>query len=236
MNSKRTLLMIPLLLALCGAAYAETLEGAAAAAADAKPGLAVRTFTFKFKQADKAAAAIKPLLSSDGSMSIQPSTNSLVVTDRADNMKAVAKMIGDFDKEPQSFHLSVRIVGASRVTGTPKIPDDLKDVARKLAILPYNSFEAVGEAIVQGKEGEPGLFDMQTGYRADFKFGEYDPASDSIAVKDLQISKLTGAQKDQLTSLLKTTLNLTIGQTYILGAARAPQSQRALMIVLVARR
>jgi hypothetical protein len=224
--------MISMLLAFSGAASAETLEGAAA---DAKPGLAVHTFTFKFKQADKAAAAIKPLLSADGSMSIQPSTNSLVVTDRAENMKSVAKMIGDFDKEPQSFRLFVRIVGASR-EGTPKIPDDLKDVARKLAILPYNSFEAVGEATIQGKEGEPGLFNMQTGYRADFKFGEYDPASDSIAVKDLQISKLTGAQKDQLTSLLKTTLNLTIGQTYILGAARAPQSQRALMIVLVARR
>lgn len=233
MNLKRSLLMISMMAALSGAAFAEP---PAAAAADSKPGLAVHTFTFKFKQADKAAAAIKPLLSNDGSMSIQPSTNSLVVTDRAENMKAVARMIGDFDKEPQSVRLYVRIVGASRVTGTPKVPDDLKDVARKLAILPYNSYEAVGEATVQGKEGDPGLVDMQTGYRADFKFGEYDPASDSIAVKDLQISRLTGAQKDQLTSLLKTTLNLAIGQTYILGASKAPQSQRALMIVLVARR
>jgi hypothetical protein len=233
MNLKRVLLMTSMMAALSGAAFAEP---PAAAAADSKPGLAVHTFTFKFKQADKAAAAIKPLLSADGSMSIQPSTNSLVVTDRAENMKAVARMIGDFDKEPQSFRLYVRIVGASRVAGTPKIPDDLKDVARKLAILPYNSYEAVGEATVQGKEGDPGLVDMQTGYRANFKFGEYDPASDSIAVKDLQISRLTGAQKDQLTSLLKTTLNLAIGQTYILGASKAPQSQRALMIVLVARR
>lgn len=233
MNLKRVLLMISMMAALSGAAFADP---PAAAAADSKPGLAVRTFTFKFKQADKAAEAIKPLLSTEGSMSIQPSTNSLVVTDRAENMKNVARMIGDFDKEPQSFRLYVRIVGASRVAGTPKIPDDLKDVARKLAILPYNSYEAVGEATVQGKEGDPGLVDMQTGYRADFKFGEYDPASDSIAVKDLQISRLTGAQKDQLTSLLKTTLNLAIGQTYILGASKAPQSQRALMIVLVARR
>ncbi len=233
MNLKRVLLMTSMMAALSGAALAEP---PAAAAADSKPGLAVHTFTFKFKQADKAAAAIKPLLSADGSMSIQPSTNSLVVTDRAENMKTVARMIGDFDKEPQSFRLYVRIVGASRVAGTPKIPDDLKDVARKLAILPYNSYEAVGEATVQGKEGDPGLVDMQTGYRANFKFGEYDPASDSIAVTDLQISRLTGAQKDQLTSLLKTTLNLAIGQTYILGASKAPQSQRALMIVLVARR
>jgi hypothetical protein len=224
--------MIPMLLALSGAAFAEP----AAAAADAKPALAVRSFSFKFKQADKAAAAIKPLLSKEGSMSIQPSTNSLVVTDRAENLKSVAKLIGDFDKEPQSFRLYVRVVGASRVEGTPKIADDLKDVARKLAILPYNSYESVGEATVQGKEGDPGLIDMSTGYRANFKFGEYDPASDSIAVNDLQIAKLTGAQHDQLTSLLKTSLNLTIGQTYVLGASKAPQSQRALMIVLVARR
>jgi hypothetical protein len=233
MKLKRAFLMISMMLAVSGAAFAEP---AAAAAADAKPALAVRTFTFKFKQADKAAAAIKPLLSKEGSMSIQPSTNSLVVTDRAENLKSVAKLIGDFDKAPQSFRLYLRIVGAARVEGTPKIADDLKDVARKLAILPYNSYESVGEATIQGKEGDPGLIDMQTGYRAGFKFGEYDPASDSIAVNDLQISKLTGAQKDQLTSLLKTSLNLTIGQSYILGASRAPQSQRALMIVLVARR
>jgi len=232
MKFTRVFLMLPMLLALSGAAFAEP----AAAAADAKPALAVHSFTFKFKQADKAAAAIKPLLSKEGSMSIQPSTNALVVTDRAENMKAVAKMIGDFDKEPQSFRLSVRIIGASRVEGTPKIPDDLKDVSKKLAMLPFNSYEAVGEATVQGKEGDPGLINMPTGYRADFKFGEYDPASDSIAVNDLQIAKLTGAQKDQLTPLLKTTLNLAIGQPYILGAAKGPQSQRALMIVLVARR
>jgi hypothetical protein len=232
MKFTRVFLMLSMMFALSGAAFAEP----AAAAADAKASLAVRTFTFKFKQADKAAAAIKPLLSKEGSMSIQPSTNALVVTDRAENMKAVAKLIGDFDKEPQSFRLYVRIVGASRVEGTPKIADDLKEVARKLAILPYNSFESVGEATVQGKEGDPGVIDMSTGYRANFKFGEYNPASDSIAVNDLQIAKLTGAQHDQLTSLLTTSLNLTIGQTYILGASKAPQSQRALMIVLVARR
>jgi hypothetical protein len=232
MKFTRVFLMLSMMFALSGAAFAEP----AAAAADAKASLAVRTFTFKFKQADKAAAAIKPLLSKEGSMSIQPSTNALVVTDRAEIMQAVAKLLGDFDKEPQSFRLYVRIVGAARVEGTPKIADDLKDVARKLAILPYNSFESVGEATVQGKEGDPGLIDMSTGYRAEFKFGEYDPASDSIAVKDLQIGKLTGAQHDQLTALLKTSLNLTVGQTYILGASKAPQSQRALMIVLVARR
>lgn len=232
MTFKRIVLMMTLALGVCGAALAET-AAAAAAAPDAKGALAVRTFSFKFKQAEKAAAAIKSLLSPDGTMSIQPSTNSLVVTDRPDNLKSIAKTIADFDKEAQAFKLYVRLVSAAKVEGTPKIADDLKDVAKKLAILPYNSFDSAGEATVEGKEGDPGLVDMQTGYRADFRFGEFDPASDSIAVKDLQISRVN---KDQLSSIYKTSLNLTINQTYILGVTRTPQSQRALMIVLVARR
>ena len=77
------------------------------------------------------------------------------------------------------------------------------------------------------------MVELQSGYRAEFKFGEYDPASDSIKVRDFHLSKL---QKDQLMSLLKTSLNLRLGQTYIVGATKTPQSQRALMIVLIARR
>ena len=100
-------------------------------------------------------------------------------------------------------------------------------------MLPYQNFEKEGDAEVQGKEGEPGLVDLANGYRADFKFGDYDPASDSIKITDLQISK---TQKDQMAALLKTSLNLRLGQTYLVGAARAPESKRALMIVLVARR
>jgi hypothetical protein len=71
------------------------------------------------------------------------------------------------------------------------------------------------------------------GYRADFKIGEYDTASDSVKVSDFHLSKL---QKDQLTPLLKTSLNLRIGQMYILSVSRSAQSQRALMIVITARR
>jgi hypothetical protein len=206
-------------------------------AADGAKALSVRTFTFKHKQADKAASIIKSLMSSDGSISIQASSNALVVTDQAENLKAIARTLTEFDSEAQTFHLSVRIVSATRVAGTPpKVVDGLKDVAQKLAMFRFNAFENSGEADVVAKEGESGLFELQSGYRADFRLGEYDPASESIKVNDFHLAKLQGAQKDQLTSLVKTSLNLRLGQTYIVGATRAPESQRALMIVLVAHR
>jgi len=225
---KRALISFAAVLMLSGAAMAET----APAQQDAPKSLSVRTFTFHYKNAEKAAAVIKPLMSEDGTISIQPSTNALVVTDRAENLKSVARALAQFDAPPQAFRLTVRLVGAARVSGeAPKVPDDLRDVAPKLEMFRFNSFESLGNADVAGREGDPGIVTLPTGYRAAFKFGEYDPASNSVTVSDFQLSKL---KDDQLTSLLKTTLNLRVGETYIVGATKTPQSARALMIVLVA--
>ena len=202
-------------------------------APDTAKALTVRTFTFKYKDADKAAAVIKPLLSTEGTISIQPGTKSVVITDRADNLKAVAKAIADFDVPPQAFHLSVRLVSAARAEES-KVPSELKDVAPKLAYMRYNSLESEGQADFEGKEGDPGILDMATGYRAEFKFGEYDPASDSVKVNELKLARL---QKDQLAPVLKPiSLNLRLGQTYVVAATRSAQSQRALIVVIVAHR
>ena len=202
-------------------------------AAEAGRSLTVRTFQFKHKQADKAAAIIKPLLSASGSMSIAPATNSLVVTDDAEQIKEIAAALAKFDAAPQPFHLTVRLISAGRggVKGK-RFPDELRDLESKLALLRYDSVESLGSAEVDGKEGEPGIVTLSS-YRADFKFGEYDPASDTIAISDFQLSRQAG---DQLSSMMKTTLNLKLGQTFIMGVTRQPNSQRALMMVLSARR
>jgi hypothetical protein len=218
-----------LLLLLCGAAFANP-------PVEKEKSLSVRTFQFKYKDADKAAAVIKPLMSADGSMSMQGASKAVVVTDHPENVKAIANALAQFDTPAQTFRLSIRLVAAGREKPASRVPDDLKDIAPNLEMLRFTSFEKLGEAEFEGKEGDAGMLEMQTGYRADFHFGEYDLTSDSIKVSDLRVSRLTGAQRDQLTSLLKTTLNLKLGQTVILGAARAPQSQRSLMIVVSAHR
>ncbi len=202
-------------------------------AADVGKNLTVRTFQFKHKQADKAAGVIKPLISTEGSMSIQPSSNSLVVTDLPENMKKIAAMIAAFDAPALPMQLSIRLVGATRAAADQgRVDPLLVDVASKLALLRYNVLESIGSAQASGKEGEPGLVEMN-GYRADFRFGEYDPTTDSVKLTDFRLAKLDG---DQLAPMLKTTLNLKIGQTVIIGATKQPNSQRALMIVVTAQR
>ena len=221
---KRIAVMMMLLLFVSASALAD--------AAEAGKSLSVRTFQFKHKQADKAAAMIKGLLTPSGSMSIQPATNSLVVTDDPEALKTIAAALAKFDAAPQPFHLTVRLISASRGAKGARFPDEVRDLESKLALLGYNNVELIGAAEVQGKEGDSGLVDLPS-YRAEFKFGEYDPASDTIAVGDFQLSRLTG---DQLSGLMKTTLNLKLGQTIVVGVTRQANSQRALMMVLSARR
>ncbi|MGZ7040544.1 MAG: secretin N-terminal domain-containing protein [Thermoanaerobaculia bacterium] len=224
--TRRMLFALMALVFVTGTAFAD--------AADAGKALSVRTFQFKFKQADQAAAIIKPLVSAEGSMSIQPSSNSLVVTDRPDNLKAIIAVLQQYDAAARNVHLSVRLVGASRVPNAAvhePVPE-LKDIANELSMLRFNAYERLGDAELQGKEGEPGLVDLSGGYRAEFKFGEYDPASDTIKLNDFRLLKL---QNDQLVPLYKASLNLKLGRTVIVGATK-PQGQRALMIVVVAKR
>ena len=210
------------------------LVSATAFADAAEPGksLSVRTFQFKHKQADKAAAMIKSLLSASGSMSIQPATNSLVVTDDPENLKEITAALTKFDAAPQPFRLTVRLISAARGGKGSPLPDEVRDIESKLTMMGYNSVDIIGSAGVEGKEGQPGLVDLSS-YRADFKFGEFDPASDTIALSDFQLSRLVG---DQLTPMMKTTLNLKLGQTIVMGITRDANSKRALMMVLSARR
>jgi Bacterial type II/III secretion system short domain len=221
---KRVLMILLAVLFTTGVVFADPAEGAKA--------LSVKTFQFKFKNADRAAVVIKSLLSADGSMSIQPSANSLVVTDHPENLKAVSAAINEFDSAPRTVKLSVRLVAASKSEIAVKPVEELRDIARSFAMLGYNSLESIGSANIDSHEGELGTIELGGGYRADFRFGEYDPTSDSVRLEDFRISKLQG---DQLSQIYKTTLNLKVGQTTIVSAKR-PQGQRALSIAFVARR
>lgn len=223
---KRIAVMLMALLLVSAAALADT--------ADVGKSLSVRTFTFKHKQAENAAAVIKSLMSADGTMSIQPKSNSLVVTDDPENLKKIAAALLEFDSAPQPFRVSVRLVSAGRnpAAKAARVPEELRDVESKLALLRYNVIDPLGAAEVAGKEGEPGLIDL-TQYRADFRFGEYDPTSDTIEISDFKLSRLDG---DQLAPMMKTTLNLKLGQTVIMAVTRDAKSQRAIMLVLSAKR
>ena len=221
---KKLFIVFMALLFVSAAAFAD--------AADVGKSLTVRTFPLKHKAAEKAVSVIKPLMSAEGSISIQ--ANALIITDEREILRKIGAKLKEFDKPAPPFRLTIRIVSAGRAASgkEPRVPEELRDIAPKLALLRYNELETIGLADITGHEGDPGAVDL-SGYRADFKFGEYDDASDSVKVSDFKLSRLDG---DQLSPLLKTTLNVKLGQTVIVSATRQANSPRALMIVVSAKR
>lgn len=199
------------------------------------PALNVRSFKLQHKAPERAAAIIEPLMSSDGTVSLQPSTRTIVVTDRPDNLRSIMAALDQFDTPPQQFSIVIKLVSASRAQNPSPVAPDLRDVAGKLGgVLRFNSFEKLGELRVGALEGAPVVGqELSPIYRADFRVGEFDPASNTIRIEDFQLRK---SSDGQLSQVMKTTLNLKVGQTVVLGAARDPQSQKALMIVAVASR
>lgn len=220
---KRIFLLICIAALTTGVALAEPADGGKA--------LSVRTFQFKYKDVDRAAAIIKPLLSAQGSLSMQPSERSLVITDRPENLSAIASALAEFDSAPRPLKLTIRLVMASRTETPSRIADELSDVAPKLAMLRYNSVESLGQAAIESREGDAGAVELANGYRAEFRLGEYDPASKTISIPDFKLSK---QQDSQVKELYKASLNLKVGQTLILAATR--QGQRAVVVVLSARK
>ncbi|MBI2212422.1 MAG: hypothetical protein HYU52_02155 [Acidobacteria bacterium] len=211
--------------------------GVAAQQADGK--VVVQTYKFKFKTADRAAQVIRPLLSSEGSVSIQPGSNTLIISDRAANVAQITGAIDEYDVPSRTFKLEIRLVAAGRVTGEPPaVPADLKEISTKLSgVLRFNAFEKVGELMVAGREGDAVKRDIDGGYHAELTIGEYDPVTGSVQLSEFRLGRYqqTAAGRKELTELLKTTLNLKVGQTLVLGASKLPESNRALMLIVVAR-
>lgn len=222
---KRVFFLILIALLATGAAVAEP----AAAAGKALPS---KTFQMKFKAVESAAALIKPLLSSEGSVSTESANGTLSVSDKPANLAAIAAALQEFDVAPRSLKLSIRLVLAGRGGAGARMPEEARDLSTELSMLGFTSAEPLGQADIEGHEGESAAVEMANGYRAAFKFGDYDPTSKTVSVSDLHVSKLTTdhATKD----LYRTTLNLKVGQTYLFATTR--KGEKALVIVMAVRK
>jgi hypothetical protein len=197
--------------------------------------VSAQSFKLRYKDAERAAAVIKTLVGPEATVSIQPGSNTLTVTDQPEKLKAVAAAIAAFDSPAKSFVVEVRLVSASRTNGPMVVPEDLKEISAKLSgVLRFNVFEKIGDMSTEGKEGDPVVIEPAKGYRAEFKVGEYDPVTDTIKLNDFSLAR-AGADKE-LTSLMKMTLNLRLGQTVVFGASKSADSQKVLMLVLSAKK
>lgn len=213
--------------------------GADAMAHAAGPVFVEHRFVLHFRRVEEAALLIRPLLSGNGSVLLQGNTLTVRDTDAA-AVERTVKAIAAYDVAPRAVSISVTLLKASndalRPAGARTVSEEIRGVGERLKkLFNFTGYTPLDSVIVQGIEGEPVAYVIGGEYRIDFLL---DSSGDAglVRLKNLRLERLRREPSGQeiRREILKTSLNIPVGQTYVLGIGRDEAASGALFMVFFA--
>lgn len=200
----------------------------------------VRVFQLRFKPAREAAALVEPLLSPEGSLLIQPRTNTLTVRDTPAVQKRVAEALAGFDVPPEVFRIRLRLILASTVPPTPGAAAPLiEGVGKELAeVFRFTSYQELDTLVLAAADGAAVEAEAAGRYYLKFVVRGSSKERDRLQLQGFELYRKSRNPdgSEGLRLLLRTTLSLRVQQTGILGAARSEAANQALVLVFWAER
>jgi hypothetical protein len=217
------------------------LAGAAPAALHpAVPDVVVRVFTLKHRSPDEALVIVRPALTETGSVILQPRGNTLTVRDTSAAVERAAKTIAAWDVPPRPLDLRVTLLRAS--TGNPGarpvVPEtegELQGVGDRLRkLFRFTDYARLDTVVVQGVEGQTVAYVLAGDYRLEFQI---EPSGDprQVRLRGLSFERLRRSPgpgvADVRNDILRTTINVPIGQPFILAVGRDEAASGALVLI-----
>jgi len=200
----------------------------------------VRAFPVRFRPVREVAALIEPLISPDGSFTVQPKFNLITVQDEPDVLDKVAKLLAEWDVPPLSYRVRIRVLLGTTVPPTPGPPGPLisglgADLSK---VFHYTSYQEVETLQITATEGT--VVEALAGgrYHLHFVLRALPGDPDRVQFAQFEVSRKEQgtAEAEVLRSLLRTTVSLQVGQTAIVAAARSEAASQGLILVLWAAR
>jgi hypothetical protein len=209
-------------------------SGAPAAGAPAV--VVVRVFALKYRSADEALSVVRPLLSDLGSVMLDPHANELTVRDTAASVARAAQAIAAYDLPLRGVDVAVTLLKASAdpkaSPGKADVSEEIRGIGERLKkLLNVTDFTRLDSVVVRGLEGQRVAYVIGTHYHLQFVL---DPSRDGkqLRFRDLSLERIRreGA-KETRGEILHTTINVNMGQPYILGVGKDEAAQGALFLV-----
>lgn len=200
----------------------------------------LRVFQLHFRQAREAAVLVEPLLSSGGSVLLQPSLNSITVRDTPEALKRIADALASWDVAPPSYKVRVRVLLASTDVPPPgRAAPLISGIGAELyKLFHFTDYREVATVQVTAADGS--AVEMAAGDRYHLRFTVRGVAQDPDRV---QLAQLQLARRDRgpdnveiLHPLMRATVTLLVKQPSVLGGARAEDANQAVFLVLWAER
>jgi len=231
----------PILLAAALCAGVPVL--AAEAGPDEGPILA-RAYEVKFKSLADAAELVSPILTPQGSVTLQPRLKTLTVQDRVAVLDRVASLLASFDVAPRNVEIAMSLFlgtdrreqEAGRIIPPSSMTRDVRGIAETLGdFTKWNAYEPLGGRAVTGAEGGRVTVNLSDEYRVAY---DIDTVRDqSVKLTNFVLQRVTrdADGKEKVQDVYSAAVVLPVGRMLMLGAAQNPESKRALFLTLQAR-
>lgn len=218
------------------AAEVPRLRSKPAVPAPAAPGEAgaVRLMVFSLERQSvfEALTAVRPLLSVQGSVELDPTHNTISVRDNLAALSRVATAIRAFDRESQPVKIGVSLILAQVAKISPVPPDvgiEPGLLTRLRQLMRFNTFTLLAHGEISSREGEAVSYEMAQGYRLSFALGTVGDGK-RIRLADFRMVRALPGHPES--ELVRSVVNLGLDQPLILGLTRGEAADRALMLVL----
>jgi len=200
----------------------------------AEEAIITKAFSIKFRKVEEAVSLINGLLSEKGAVTMQPHIKTIVVQDYEKNLRQVEMALSAFDTPPPSVEVSIKLVLARRLDGSPSVSQEIKDIGKVGEVLRFNSYTLLDNGIITSEEGHSAILNLAKEYQVSFLTDVVQEENGIIRLKNFQLKKKKkGRAKEPMVPLLSVTLNLRNAETLVLGASRFEESNHALLIILL---
>jgi len=207
---------------------------AISAAAFAAEPVGVKVFVLRYKRVEEATLLVRPLLSDSGSILLQPKINALTITDRPAALNTIGQALAQFDVPPRGFSIAVKMVRARADASAGDLSKEIGGIGNKLReVFRFNDYALIDSAVLGGAEGEFVSYLLGGEYRLTFRI---EPAGQGAMLRLSAFAlarERTVAGRRVDTPLFRTTLNVGLNQTLVLGASKEEASKKALLLILL---
>jgi len=222
---------------LLRAAIGAGLIAIAVAAGAAETAASVKVFVLRYKRVEEATLLVRPLLSDSGSIVLQARINALTITDRPAALAAITQALSQFDVPPRGYSIAVKMVRARADASAGDLSREIGGIGNKLReVFRFNDYALIDSAVLAGAEGDSVSYLLGGEYRLSFRI---EPAGQGTTLRLAAFSlarerPVPGPGGRHIVSpLFRTTLNVGLNQTLVLGASKEEASKKALLLILL---
>ena len=203
--------------------------------ANAAEPVGVKVFVLKYKRIEEATLLVRPFLTDSGSIVLTSKINAMTITDRPSALNLISQAIAQFDIPPRGYTIAVKMIRARADAPAGDLSREIGGIGNKLReVFRFNDYSLIDSAVLGGAEGETVSYLLGGEYRVGFRI---DPVGQAPVVR---LSRFTvsrerpdGRGRAIAKALYRTTLNVGLNQTMVVGASKEEASNKALILILL---